>query len=111
MTLQATPPRPAAPRPSRDSNRHLYRADVAHPPADHSGSPRPYATVPTDDLLRWREEFPILAQSVYLVSHSLGAMPRGVRDRLAEFADVWASRGVRAWHEGWWEMPRTVGDL
>lgn len=65
----------------------------------------------TDDLLCWRAEFPILERSLYLVSHSLGAMPRRVRDRLAEFADTWATRGVLAWEEGWWEMPRTVGDL
>jgi kynureninase len=64
-----------------------------------------------DDLLHWRPEFPILANSVYLVSHSLGAMPRRARDRLAEYADTWATRGVRAWGEGWWELPRTVGDL
>lgn len=64
-----------------------------------------------DPLLAWRDEFPILNGTVYLVSHSLGAMPRRTRERLAEFADIWASRGVRAWHEGWWEMPREVGDL
>jgi len=63
-----------------------------------------------DDLLHWRSEFPILERTVYLVSHSLGAMPRATRDRLQEYADVWATRGVRAWAEGWWEMPRTVGD-
>ncbi len=65
----------------------------------------------TDDLLKWRKEFPIVDRTVYLVSHSLGAMPRRTRDRLSEFTDIWASRGVRAWSEGWWEMPRTVGDL
>jgi kynureninase len=65
----------------------------------------------TDDLLHWRSEFPILANSVYLISHSLGAMPRRARDRLEEYADTWASRGIRAWAEGWWELPRTVGDL
>jgi kynureninase len=64
-----------------------------------------------DDLLHWRSEFPILANTVYLVSHSLGAMPRRARDRLDEYADIWATRGVRAWGEGWWELPRTVGDL
>jgi kynureninase len=64
-----------------------------------------------DDLLHWRSEFPILANTVYLVSHSLGAMPRRTRDRLAEYADIWATRGVRAWGEGWWELPRSVGDL
>lgn len=67
--------------------------------------------MPTDELLRWRSEFPILERTVYLVTHSLGAMPRRVRDRMAEFADTWETRGVRAWEEGWWEMPRTVGDL
>lgn len=64
----------------------------------------------TDELLKWRDEFPILEKSVYLISHSLGAMPRGVYDRLQHFADTWASRGVRAWAEGWWEMPVSVGD-
>ncbi len=64
-----------------------------------------------DDLLRWRSEFPILDNTVYLISHSLGAMPRRTRDRLNEFADVWSTRGIRAWEEGWWEMPVTVGDL
>jgi hypothetical protein len=64
----------------------------------------------TDELLKWRDEFPILEKSVYLISHSLGAMPRGVYDRLQHFADTWATRGVRAWAEGWWEMPVSVGD-
>ncbi len=63
------------------------------------------------ELLKWRSEFPILEKTTYMISHSLGAMPRRVYDRLCEFADVWATRGVRAWAEGWWEMPLTVGDL
>jgi len=64
----------------------------------------------TDELLKWRSEFPILEQTVYLISHSLGAMPRATYDRLHEYADIWATRGVRAWAEGWWDMPVTVGD-
>ncbi len=64
-----------------------------------------------DELLEWRKEFPILEKTVYMVSHSLGAMPRRVHDRVHEFADMWARRGVRAWEEGWWEMPVTVGKL
>jgi kynureninase len=64
-----------------------------------------------DDLLRWRGEFPILERTVHLINHSLGAMPRGVYDHLREYAETWATRGIRAWAEGWWEMPRTVGDL
>jgi kynureninase len=64
----------------------------------------------SDDLLKWRNEFPILDKAVYLISHSLGAMPRATYERLQEYADIWASRGVRAWAEGWWDMPVTVGD-
>ena len=64
-----------------------------------------------DPLLRFREEFPILARANYLVSNSLGAMPRGVPGRLAEYADAWATHGVRAWARDWWGMPGTVGDV
>ena len=64
----------------------------------------------TDELLKWRPEFPILDRAVYLISHSLGAMPRATYDRLHEYADIWATRGVRAWAEGWWNMPVTVGN-
>ena len=64
----------------------------------------------TDQLLAYRGEFPILASTTYLVSNSLGAMPRAVPERLAEYVDQWAELGVRAWARGWWEMPVTVGD-
>ena len=64
----------------------------------------------TDELLKWRSEFPILEKTVYLISHSLGAMPRATYDQLHEYADAWATRGVRAWAEGWWDMPVTIGN-
>ncbi len=64
----------------------------------------------TDPLLAFRAEFPILERTTYLVSNSLGAMPRGVPERLAQYVDEWAERGVRAWAAGWWEMPVSVGD-
>jgi kynureninase len=63
-----------------------------------------------DPLLAFRPEFPILAKTNYLVSNSLGAMPRAAADRLAEYARTWSERGVRAWADGWWNMPVTVGD-
>jgi len=63
-----------------------------------------------DDLLKWRGEFPILDRSTYLISNSLGAMPRSVYDSLRAYADSWAERGVRAWEEGWWDMAVAVGD-
>jgi len=64
----------------------------------------------TDELLHWRSEFPILEKTVYLISHSLGAMPKSTTERLQEYADIWATRGVRAWAEGWWDMPSKLGD-
>lgn len=63
-----------------------------------------------DELLKWRSEFPILEKCVYLISHSLGAMPRATFESLHDYAEAWATRGVRAWAEGWWEMPVTLGD-
>jgi kynureninase len=66
--------------------------------------------VTADPLLAFRDEFPILARTTYLVSNSLGAMPRAVPQRLAEYADQWATLGVRAWAKGWWEMPLALGD-
>jgi kynureninase len=62
------------------------------------------------DLLDYRDEFPILARTTYLINHSLGAMPAGAERRLAEYANTWATRGIRAWGEGWWNLPFTVGD-
>ena len=64
-----------------------------------------------DPLLSWRKEFPILEHTTYMISHSLGPMPRRAETALKEFTDTWASRGIRAWEEGWWEMPLTCGDL
>lgn len=64
-----------------------------------------------DPLQRWRAEFPILEKTTYMITHSLGAMPRRTEDRLREFAAMWSTRGIRAWEEGWWQMPIEVGNL
>jgi len=71
------------------------------------------ATLPSDpaELLRWREELPIVGSTIHLVNHSLGPMPRAVEAELAEYARQWRQRGVRAWNEGWWEIALTTGDL
>jgi len=63
-----------------------------------------------DLLLKWRGEFPILDRTTYMISNSLGAMPRGVYDEMRAYADSWAERGVRAWEEGWWELAAGVAD-
>lgn len=63
-----------------------------------------------DPLLRFRDRFPVLGTSCYLVSHSLGAMATASADELARYSAEWGTRGVRAWEEGWWETPLSVGD-
>ena len=63
------------------------------------------------ELLDYRDRFPILESTTYLINHSLGAMPADVRPRLERYASEWATRGARAWGEGWWRTPLTVGDL
>jgi kynureninase len=62
------------------------------------------------ELTDYRERFPILAETTYLISHSLGPMPAEAERRLAEYPAAWNTRGPRAWGEGWWELPMTVGD-
>src|SRR5215813_3862038 len=68
------------------------------------------AVTAPDPLLKWRSEFPTLDTCVYLISNSLGAMPRAVYDRLHEYADTWATLGVRAWGAKWWTLKGEVGD-
>ena len=68
-------------------------------------------TAPPDThLLRFRDEFPILKTSTYLISNSLGAMPRAVYDAAHDYAEIWATRGVRVWEEKWWMLSAEVGD-
>ena len=71
-------------------------------------SDRPSAA--STDLTSYRDRFPILEHTTYLINHSLGAMPAAAEERLLEYARTWKERGIRAWGEGWWEMPLTVGD-
>jgi kynureninase len=62
------------------------------------------------DVSAYRDRFPILEETTYLINHSLAAMPAAAEDRLAEYAHMWKTRGIRSWGEGWWSMPLTVGD-
>ncbi|HXV15748.1 MAG TPA: aminotransferase class V-fold PLP-dependent enzyme, partial [Gemmatimonadaceae bacterium] len=64
----------------------------------------------TDSLLEYRSEFPILDKTTYLISNSLGPMPRTVPGKLAEYAEDWGGLGVKAWAKGWWEKPVDVGN-
>src|SRR5262245_63046357 len=94
------------------------RFPVGHPRGKHAfrrnrkpGRTLQCSHMPIDPLDAWRAEFPIVETCTYLVSHSLGAMPRQTTRYLQEFADAWSTRGVRAWHEGWWEVGKVTGDL
>jgi kynureninase len=63
------------------------------------------------ELTGYRDRFPILESTTYLINHSLGAMPAEAERRLERYAREWKTRGARAWGEGWWETVHTVGDL
>jgi kynureninase len=65
----------------------------------------------SDPLLRYRQQFPILERTNYLISNSLGAVPAAVGTYLQGYFDSWATWGVRAWEEGWWTLTAELGDL
>lgn len=68
-------------------------------------------TPEADPLLVHRARFPILATTNYLISNSLGAVPEAAGARLRAYYETWATRGVRAWKEGWWTLAADLGDL
>ena len=78
--------------------------------AEREGLSSPTIGLMPDALLRYRSEFPILERTTYLISNSLGAMPRGVEDALHHYTETWNTRGVRAWEEEWWRLAAQVGD-
>ncbi len=62
-------------------------------------------------IKRYREEFPTLASGIHLLSHSLGPVPRAVRESMGEYYDAWEHHtGEDAWATSWWTLSRRVGD-
>jgi selenocysteine lyase/cysteine desulfurase len=59
-------------------------------------------------LAKYRGEFPIFRDSVYLNTCSLGPLGERSRRKVAEFLDLWQSRGASAWYDVWWEA---LGEL
>ncbi|PYO41982.1 MAG: hypothetical protein DMD33_12025 [Gemmatimonadetes bacterium] len=53
-------------------------------------------------LARYRNEFPIFRDQIYLNTCSLGALGDRTRRRLEEFLDLWQARGASAWYDVWW---------
>jgi kynureninase len=62
-------------------------------------------------LRRLREEFPALDKSVYMVSHSLGAMPRATAENLQESARLWVDKGIVAWEDWLPEVNRAAARI
>ncbi len=56
-----------------------------------------------------RGEFPMLANSTYLVSHSMGAAPLGAKAALDRYWEQWAADGPEAW-EGWLPQIAEIAD-
>jgi len=54
-------------------------------------------------LARYRSEFPIFRDRVYLNTCSLGALGERSRRKVAEYLDIWQSRGASAWYDVWWQ--------
>ena len=69
------------------------------------------ATVALDPLAPWRAEFPLATRATHLIAHSLGAMPRRARARIAQYLDQWDGRGIRSWEDAWWMLPLEVGNV
>src|SRR5258706_7282414 len=64
-----------------------------------------------DELAKkYRSRFPILETSCYMISNSLGAMPREVETELQSYAELWQREGVEAWNE-WFPMVDEVSGL
>jgi kynureninase len=60
---------------------------------------------------RRREEFPSLARSIHLLSHSLGPMPRAAREAMNAYLSRWEDFGrENAWEAEWWDLSGKVGD-
>jgi selenocysteine lyase/cysteine desulfurase len=53
-------------------------------------------------LSRYRSEFPIFRDRVYLNTCSLGALGARARRKVTEFLDTWQARGAAAWYDDWW---------
>ncbi|MEM9458007.1 MAG: aminotransferase class V-fold PLP-dependent enzyme [Myxococcota bacterium] len=67
-------------------------------------------TTPTaSSLARYRDDYPILADSVYMNSNSMGAMPRAARDAATDYFDTWQREGVEAW-DRWFSVIDETAD-
>ena len=65
-----------------------------------------------DPLASFRDRFVLPEGLVYLDGNSLGALPKGAAERMAEVVSrEWGAGLIRSWNDaGWIDLPRRVGD-
>jgi kynureninase len=56
---------------------------------------------PSASEARWRDEFPITRDLIYLNNCSLTPLPKRGRERIERFAREWTELGGRAWYDHW----------
>ena len=59
---------------------------------------------------KYRQHFPILENACYMISNSLGAMPKEVTEELNLYTKSWQFLGVEAWHQ-WFPLVDEVSSL
>ncbi|MGH2515099.1 MAG: aminotransferase class V-fold PLP-dependent enzyme, partial [Ktedonobacterales bacterium] len=72
------------------------KTNGAKPAARTATSGEPHA-----ELLKYRDEFPILQRKIYLNSCSLGALSRRSMDAMSRFQEAWNEHGAQAWYSIW----------
>ncbi|MFE2328126.1 kynureninase [Streptomyces sp. NPDC059385] len=85
---------------------------AAAAPATQDLVARAAALDAADGLAKLKERFVLPDGVVYLDGNSLGALPAGVTDRLADVASrEWGELLIRSWDESeWWTAPERIGD-
>ena len=72
-------------------------------PATYIGHMNMQTSQSVHPLVKYRSEFPIFRDTVYLNSCSLGALSIRAEKRVREFLSTWHARGASAWYDDWWQ--------
>jgi len=59
------------------------------------------AALPSEEVERYRAQFPTLARKIHLNTVSLGPLSSRSRERVLEFLDLWEEYGASAWYRTW----------
>ena len=85
---------------------------MSYAPPSHSPTREHAAALDEADPLRaFPDRFAVDPEVVYLDGNSLGCLAWTTVERLHDVVALeWGARGVRAWDEGWLELPLEIGD-